>query len=303
MQLDTVTYNNLEEVIFQNADTILASIDASSNTIKTYQSNIDVFLDFIKNEGVHLNTFRDFKKHLIGIVNLSASTKKSKFQAAKKLLIELHTHYNILPRDITKGVKAPRVISGHKKDGLNKEEVDKVRDYILAKEEGFNKDRLYALFTLLTYQGLRQFEVVSIEFKDLFLNDNIVMVKGKGKDDKEMIDLHPKTCQALKAYVKSSPQKDGFVFYSLAPKYKDKNQPLSTRGLRTILKDNIFNKLGIEKTLHGTRHFFVTNLSEVFKGDYNRVKLYSRHSSIQSIVFYDDRRNKKGTLKSFYKAF
>ena len=136
----------------------------------------------------------------------------------------------------------------------------------------------------------------------LILSDNIIMIKGKGRDDKEIIDLHPKTVESVKAYINGSDQKDGFLFYPLSHAHKGQDRALTTRSIR-LMFGRIFKALNIDKTVHGFRHYFVTNLSEIFKGDYNRVKLFSRHRSIQSIIFYDDRKKKKSDLKHYYRAF
>ena len=308
--MDLVPKNNItsdqlfqtQEFILSNANQILSSIDATPKTIKSYQYNIDLFLDYIQDNGFHLNSFRDFKKHLTSIVNLSASTKKIKFQAAKKILIELYSHYNFLPKDITANVKSPTVTSGHKKDGLNQDDVTKVLDYINQMESGFSQARIKAIFSLLAYQGLRQFEVINIRLEDLKLSNGIVMVTGKGKDDKEIIDLHPKTIQAIKDYINLSDQKDGFLFYPMSYAHKGKDRPLTTRSVRMMF-GGIFKALGIDNTVHGFRHYFVTVMCDSFKGDYNRVKLFSRHKSIQSIIFYDDRKKKKSDLKHYFSAF
>jgi integrase/recombinase XerC len=294
--------NQTQQFILSNANQILSSIDATDKTIKSYQYNIDLFLEFIQDNGFHLNTFRDFKKYLTSYVNLSASTKKVKFQAAKKILTELYSHYNILPKDITVNVKSPKVTSGHKKDGLTPKEVKKVLDYINQMDSGFNKARLKAVFSLLTYQGLRQFEVINIRFEDLKLSSGIIMIKGKGRDDKEIIDLHPKTIESIKEYINLSDQKDGFLFYPMSYAHKNTDRPLTTRSIRMMFS-SVFKATDIDKSVHGFRHYFVTVMCDSFKGDYNRVKLFSRHKSIQSIIYYDDRKKKKSDLKHYFSAF
>ena len=214
--IHNITKDQLDQMqgfILSSANQILSSIDATPKTIKSYQYNIDLFLEYIQDNGFHLNSFRDFKKHLDGTVNLSAATKKIKLQAAKKILTELYSHYHYLPKDITQNVKGISVTTGHKKDGLDQNDVTKVLEYIDHMESGFKQSRIKAIFSLLAYQGLRQFEVTNIRFKDLKLSNGIAFIKGKGKDDYEPIDLHPKTVESIKEYINLSDQKDGFLFY------------------------------------------------------------------------------------------
>jgi len=51
----------------------------------------------------------------------------------------------------------------------------------------------------------------------------------------------------------------------------------------------LFKKLGINKTVHGFRHYFITRLLGEF--DVGTVRKFSRHKSLDMLIVYDDEVN------------
>lgn len=56
------------------------------------------------------------------------------------------------------------------------------------------------------------------------------------------------------------------------------------RGFR-----NLFNELGINKTIYGFRHYFTTHLLKSF--DVNTVRKFTRHKSLNMLIIYNDEVN------------
>src|SRR5258708_15961181 len=117
--------------------------------------------------------------------------------------------------------------------------------------------RLRAIIALLTLQGLRQVEIVRLDVKDIDLVSKKAFIQGKGRDDKELIDLHPETVKAIKEYLKINNIADGVLFTSRSNNHK--NQRLTTRSVRELVKQAM-NELGIKKTVNGSRHYITTTL-------------------------------------------
>ena len=296
------SFNSEEMTSFlsMNYKGILEQIDASEKTIKKYKSDAFLFISFLEGDRFDIDTFRRYKKYLKQIDTISTKTKNCKLIAAKVLLKELFAK-GLLKIDLTTNVKNFRIRQDHVKDGFTKEEVSPINGQIDKENDNFKRSRLQAIFTLLAFQGLRQFEVVSLKVEDLKLQDNCLFVLGKGRDDKERIDLHPKTKNALENYLKESGKKSGFLFTSLSNNSKGKQ--ITTRGLRKTF-NAIFKASGVfEKTLHGFRHFFVTTFLEITNGDILTTQKFSRHKSLQAVKMYDDRKKKKELLPTFYAAF
>lgn len=288
--------------LLSNFEAILDNIDASPLTRRKYKTDALLFVDFVAKDGLHLNSFRQFKDQLDRRADISVKTKNGKLIAAKRLLSELYHRYRLLKVDLSAGVKLFRVASEHTKDGLTAEEVDQVKAVIDRITDKSKRLRLQAIFYLLAFQGLRQFEVSQLTVEDLRLADLVAFVRGKGKDAKERIDLHPATAEALTAYLTATGAKSGFLFPGAS------GQALTTRQLRklfTCQQYGLFRKAGLsaDRSLHGFRHFFVTRFLEATSGDVLTVQQFSRHKSLQALKMYDDRKKKKELLPTFYQAF
>src|SRR5690606_11387058 len=94
--------------------------------------------------------------------------------------------------------------------------------------------------------------------------------------------------------------KHGALFTSLWGQTKGKR--LTTRGLRQIVKDALA-EAGIDKTVHGFRHYFTTTLVKAYQSDLLRVAHYTRHRSVEMLQIYDDSLTDKQDLAKYYKAF
>lgn len=274
-------------------------LDVSEETIKDYQARIGLFLDFIKINKLNNYSFLNFKKELNKRTDLSVASKNKYLITAKIFLNELN-RLGYIPVNITQNVKVFSQIKKHKKEGLTEKEVEIITEKLQKLEENPKNTRLKAIMAFLLLQGLRQCEVVRLDFKDVDLVASRVFVKGKGSDDKEVVNLHPETTRTLKNYLKANRIADGALFTSQSNNNRLKR--ITTRSLRKIVKD-FLNELNIDKSTHGTRHFFVSQLVKNYKGDLLEVARYSRHKSIEMLQVYNDNIKLKADLPRFYETF
>lgn len=70
-----------------------------------------------------------------------------------------------------------------------------------------------------------------------------------------------------------------------------------------MIMQNLFKEVGIDKTLHGTRHYFTTKLIEEYKSDLTTVAHYTRHRSLETLQVYNDRIQQKKDLPRYYSVF
>lgn len=287
--------------IIDNYAELINQLDISSLSRLKYKKDAAAFIDFVRINGLNLNTFRQYKQHLQALNTIATKTKNYKLVAAKALLKELHARYRLLSVDLTAGVKCFNVNQGHVKDGLSAEEVKAVKDYIDGCKDEAKKARLSALFHLLAFQGLRQFEVCALTVEDLRLNDSQLLVKGKGRDDKEAVDLHPATLKALQDYLSAFNVRSGHLFFSVS---RNKSEKLSERSVRRLFAD-LFASVGIDasRSVHGFRHYFVTAMLTSKSFDLFEIQKFSRHKSVQTLQKYDDRKKKRELLPVFYSCF
>ncbi len=283
----------------QQAARIFENLDVSEGTRKDYQCRIGMFVGFIQREGFDRNSFLKFKRYLDGRNDYSTATKNKYLAAAKIFLKELNRQ-GALPADITQNVKSFNQSKKHKRDGLTEAEIQSVSQKLQSLPENPESSRLKAIFSLLTLQGLRQIEIARLDVKDLDLVSGVAFVRGKGRDDKEIINLHPETVKNLKIYAKANKVGSGPLFTSRSN--NSINHRLTTRALRQIVKC-LLGELNITKCVHGLRHYFTTMLIKTYKGDLLEVAQYTRHKSLEMLQVYNDNIKHKADLPRYYATF
>lgn len=278
---------------------LFGDLDISISTRYDYEQRTPLFLDFIKRTGLTRNSYLEYKRYLAGRVDYGVSTKAKYLSVAKVILREL-SRQEYLPTDITSTIKGFKQSKKHKRDGINDDEMNRLMQAVRDLQTNPNSDRIKAILSLLTLQGLRQIEIVRLSVSDIDLVANTALILGKGRDDKEIIDLHPQTSKSLNQYMKSNGIKSGALFVSQSN--NSRNQRLSTRSVRELITRFLID-LAITKTVHGFRHYFTTTLIKTYKGDLLEVAGYTRHKSIETLQVYNDSIKKKSDLPRYYSAF
>ncbi len=267
--------------LIHKAQEVFDGLDVSEGTRKDYQARIGMFLYFLEKNGFDHNSYLSFKRELTARTDLSVATKNKYLLTAKVFLREL-MRTGLIPIDITVNVKLFSQSKKHKKQGFCWEEIERLAEALKQMPETKRTMRLRALFCLLAFQGLRQIEVVRLSVQDIDFASDTAMIQGKGADDKELIYLSPQTIQTLKDYMRTTKLRSGMLFQSFGNR---KGHYLSTRTIQYefefLLKD-----LGINRTVHGFRHFYVTTLLQNF--DVRDARKFSRHKSLETLIIYDD---------------
>lgn len=292
--------NEVNAFIASNLKSICDAQPCKENTRTKYFKDMIEFNAWLTGKEFSIDTVMKYRnEYLTKRTDIGTGTKNSKLAALRTLVKELYFR-SVIPIDITGKLKNFNTETGHKKDGLDMNEVQKVKAYIGSITDAKKRTRLNTMFHLLTLQGLRQFEVCNIVVEDFNQNDRKIKITGKGKDEKEAIDLHPDTVEVLKEYLRITGKKSGYLFTS--EKGTTKGERLTERGFRKIF-DTVFDELSIDRSTHGFRHFFVSTMLEATGGNIGIVKQFSRHKSTAALVMYDDRKRKKEHNELFYTAF
>jgi integrase len=280
------------------------TLDVSEATRADYTARLMPFLSFVEDKQFSINTFLDFKRELRGRDDLSASSKNKYLVVARIFLKELNRR-GILPVDITHNIRNFRLDKRHKVNGLDDREVESLEWWCQA--HSVEKPREVAIMCLLFYQGLRLCELSRLNWEDVLWRSNQILIKGKGRDDKETVLLHPVSVKAIKQYYRvrqylelETDRPRGAMFRSRS--VPSKQGRITTRGLRHIVK-TVFEEQGIEKTCHGLRHTFVTRLVKYFNGDITKVAQFSRHRSLEMVQVYNDAVLLESDYKGYIKAF
>ncbi len=268
----------------QKADEVFSLLDISPSTRKDYSYRIGSFLEFITEKGFHRNSFLEFKRSLGQRDDFTVATKNKYLASARVFLKEL-ARSGAIPVDITLNVKSFKQSQKHKKEGLTEEEISRLALEIKDLSDTPKNARLKALFCLFALQGLRQIEVVRLNIGDLDLVSGIAYIQGKGSDDKEPVYLQPETVKVLKTYIEVANIGSGALFKSLGNR---KSKRLTSRTIKLEFK-SLFENLGIKKSVHGFRHYFITHLLKSFS--MGTVRKFSRHKSLDMLIVYDDEIN------------
>lgn len=285
--------------LHEKALQVFENLDISESSRKDYKSRIWLYLDYLQEHPFNRNTFLEFKRYLAKKNDISISTKSKYLTVARVFLKELNKQ-GVIPADVTQNVKSFQQSKKHKRFGLNQQEVDMLLEKLEELPDIPKNSRLKALVSLLIFQGLRQIELVRLDAQDISLPRKIAMIHGKGRDDKEAIDLHPRTVKALRLYMELCKVRSGPLFVSRSN--NNYGGRITTRTIRNLVKSFLKN-LEIDNTAHGFRHFFTTRLIEMFSSDLLTVAKFSRHKSVETLQVYNDNISHKNNLPKYYQAF
>jgi integrase/recombinase XerC len=153
--------------------------------------------------------------------------------------------------------------------------------------------RNYAILVLLWANALRRNEIVQTNLDDFDPDNRTLRILGKGKGTQtETIDLSRPVCEALASWiaVHPCPEPNQPLFVSLK---RDKGHRLTGESLRYLV-DQTCRNAGIKKRMspHRIRHSSITAALDSSGGNVRKVKKLSRHSRIETLLIYDDNRQK-----------
>lgn len=269
-------------------------LDVADSTRSQYRREVGSFLNWIRMTGnrVDQTLLIRWKHHLQSRSDIGTGSKNKQLNLARVVLRELHRWYpNVFP-DLTKGVKGFRVTRTHKRTPLSDEDIDRVWLYL----ESSRDLRTKAIIGLLYFQGLRRIEVTRLTVEDFDLRGDTLYVHGKGRDDKELIDLHPKTVRILDEYLRTNNLRSGWIFPS-----RKTSKGLSSNMIWRIVK-RMHAELGITNNVHSYRKAFTSKLIDSGL-NLLEVREYTRHRDTSQLQTYYDRLNKNRTLPTYYSAF
>lgn len=159
--------------------------------------------------------------------------------------------------------------------------------------------RDYALMMLLWSNALRRSEVSKANIGDFDPVAKTLRIFGKGKGNQsEIISLGTGTVNAIEAWLEARGEHDPdkSLFCSVNAGYRDGR--LCTQSIYDIVKSRC-QSAGISKVMspHRIRHSSITAALEATGGDVRKVQKLSRHSSLNTLLIYDDnRKNHQGEV-------
>ena len=284
----------------------------SKNSIAAYITDINVLADYMTEEhnllpdNIDRDSLNDFFVYLSEskqIQLISQVRYRSSINAFYKYLIYVNiTDTN--PLGLTESPKIGRKIP----QVLSFEEIEAMEDSIVVGDttKGLSVGaRDVCILEFLYSCGLRVSELVNLQMENLHLEEDYIIVKGKGNKERLIpINIYAKTkfqryIQDYRSFLRIPPQEESYVFLNQRGKH------LSRMWIFNIVKKAAADA-GVQKEIspHTLRHSFATHL--LYGGaDLPSIQAMLGHSSITTTEIYThiDTSFLMETLQSFHPRY
>ena len=257
----------------------------SPNTIEAYRNDLahlEAFMmrNDLKLENVTLEQLHTFAAslHEYGITPRSQARVPSGVRSFFRFLVL----DGVVESDPTELLEWPS-LPEHLPVVLTLEEIDRIEDSIdLSKAEGA---RNRAIIEVLFSCGLRVSELVNMKLSDLYLEDRVLLVRGKGNKER-LVPVSNKAIADLKRWffdrnlMKIKPGEDDYVFLNRRGAHL-------TRTMILIMVKRQAEEAGIKKTIspHPFRHSFATALLQG-GADLRSIQAMLGHEKIDTTLVY-----------------
>lgn len=257
----------------------------SPNTIEAYRNDLahlEAFMmrNDLKLENVTLEQLHTFAAslHEYGITPRSQARVLSGVRSFFRFLVL----DGVVESDPTELLEWPS-LPEHLPVVLTLEEIDRIEDSIdLSKAEGA---RNRAIIEVLFSCGLRVSELVNMKLSDLYLEDRVLLVRGKGNKER-LVPVSNKAIADLKRWffdrnlMKIKPGEDDYVFLNRRGAHL-------TRTMILIMVKRQAEEAGIKKTIspHTFRHSFATALLQG-GADLRSIQTMLGHEKIDTTLVY-----------------
>lgn len=257
----------------------------SPNTIEAYRNDLahlEAFMmrNDLKIENVTLEQLHTFAAslHEYGITPRSQARVLSGVRSFFRFLVL----DGVVENDPTELLEWPS-LPEHLPVVLTLEEIDRIEDSIdLSKAEGA---RNRAIIEVLFSCGLRVSELVNMKLSDLYLEDRVLLVRGKGNKER-LVPVSNKAIADLKRWffdrnlMKIKPGEDDYVFLNRRGAHL-------TRTMILIMVKRQAEEAGIKKTIspHTFRHSFATALLQG-GADLRSIQAMLGHEKIDTTLVY-----------------
>ena len=257
----------------------------SPNTIEAYRNDLahlEAFMmrNDLKLENVTLEQLHTFAAslHEYGITPRSQARVLSGVRSFFRFLVL----DGVVKSDPTELLEWPS-LPEHLPVVLTLEEIDRIEDSIdISKAEGA---RNRAIIEVLFSCGLRVSELVNMKLSDLYLEDRVLLVRGKGNKER-LVPVSNKAIADLKRWffdrnlMKIKPGEDDYVFLNRRGAHL-------TRTMILIMVKRQAEEAGIKKTIspHTFRHSFATALLQG-GADLRSIQAMLGHEKIDTTLVY-----------------
>jgi len=235
----------------------------AENTATAYEFDLQKLLPFLAEEGVLLQnvTYNHLENFAATLYDLGiADSSRKRILAGIKTFFHFLKIAGFIADDPSLLLETPR-LGTHLPEVLTVEEIDSLIAAI--DPEKAEAERNHAIIETLYGCGMRVSELVNLEFSQFMLNEEFIIVHGKGNKER-MVPVSPVAAACIVDYVEGTRT-------MITPRKGEENIVfLSCRGTRLsrqmifIMIKRLAAAAGIEKAIspHTLRHSFATHLLE-----------------------------------------
>ena len=273
--------------------------NVSNHTMDAYKRDINQYLMYL--DDIDIKNLSDVKStHIRDYIRVLSDGGMAP-TSISRIISSIRTYYRFLSSEnildenpvlLINNPKLPKKLP----DVLSEKEISLIINAIQESSQFYQRDK--AIIELLYSCGIRVTELCNIEMSNLFIDEDLIRVMGKGNKER-LLPLGLRSKKYLDDYIKHSRnshiKKSGssFVFVS-------RNGNQLTRAMINIILNKWTQVSGLKKSVspHKLRHSFATHLLEG-GADLRFVQALLGHSDISTTQIYTH--IDKHYLKEVYK--
>ena len=236
----------------------------SLNTVKSYENDLNKYVAYLSNnhniKDVNKITYNLIRKYIssLTVLNHKPTSINRNISSIKKFHFYLYDNELSInnPADLIESQKITRDLP----DTLTVQEIDLILESVIIAADTGPRD--IAILSLLYSSGIRVSELVSLEFSNIFLDEDYIKIMGKGKKER-LVPIGVKAKNYLVKYINEFRKSDNLGFNTGNIFLSYRNKPLTRMAVFNIIKKYV-RIAGINKKIspHTFRHSFATHMLE-----------------------------------------
>ncbi|WP_067729360.1 tyrosine recombinase XerC [Oceanobacillus damuensis] len=280
--------NNFEKYSESFVEYLQIEKNASPYTVKYYRNDLEIFFNFLNQEGIH--DLNEIKQRDVRLFLTSLYDQQLGRRSVSRKISSLRSFYKFLEREeLVKEspfvhIYLPRT-SKSVPGFLYMEELEKLFDVNDMTKPAGQRDQ--AILEVLYGTGIRVSECQGLTLKDIDFSIGTIFVKGKGRKERYVpfgrfaeIALETYIQEGRVRLLENSGTTSDSVFLNA------RGRPLTTRGIRMILNKIVERAaLTVHVHPHKLRHTFATHMLNE-GADLRTVQELLGHESLSSTQIY-----------------
>lgn len=243
--------------------------EKAENTLKKYQRNIEVFIEWLPEEKeIEKTIVIDFKKHLLEDLHFRTSTINNYIVSINKFLYWC-------------GIEDCKVKQLKKQNVTSNSEILSLSDYkrLLRFAKRMNQDDTYLIMKILAMTGIRIEELTFFTVENV--KSNYIKVRNKGKE--RSIIIRQDLAREIRQYCRNNNIKEGVIFFC---KTKGKMMAKSTIWRRMKKIAGVAKVRKNKVHAHSFRHLFAKMFLEEYNGSIAELADILGHNSLETTRIY-----------------